>query len=137
MNKALKKIDEIIQEISSKRPLNNGEKRELEKSLLVEFTYNSNAIEGSTMTRGETKILLEDGITIGGKTIREMNETLNHKKCFTFLFNLIAENKNLTEEKICELHSYILENIDDENSSFYRWQWKACTTLCKYYINAK
>jgi Fic family protein len=116
----LKKIDSLLARIQKRRPLSQGEKRELQKALLVEFTYNSNAIEGNTLTRSETKIVLEDGLTIGGKTIRELDETRNHGKCFEYLEKFLAEKKEIDEQVILDLHALVLRSIDDENAGKYR-----------------
>ncbi len=116
----LKKIEKIFTEISSKRPLSTGEINELKKSLKVEFTYNSNAIEGSTLTRGETKLVIEDGLTIAGKTIREINETLNHNDLFEILYKAVKEKIQINEKFIFNIHKAVLKNIDDENAGVYR-----------------
>lgn len=116
----IEKIDELLQKISGRRPLLLGEKRELQKSLLVEFTYNSNAIEGNTLTRSETKIILEDGLTVGGKTIRELDEARNHNKCFSYLEKFLKEKREIDEQVILDLHYLVLQNIDEEHAGKYR-----------------
>lgn len=116
----LAEIDALLAEIQSKRPLNEGELQELRKSLKVDFTYNSNAIEGNTLTRGETKIVLEEGLTIDGKPLREIHETVNHNAIFDWLFTLIDAKEDLSEQLILQLHQFVLKNIDDENAGRYR-----------------
>ena len=71
------------------------------------------------MTLKETKVVLE-GITIGGKTMREHLETINHKEAIDFLEELIDDNKELTEFDIKNLHAIVLKGIDDENAGRYR-----------------
>ncbi len=116
----LEKINQILKEISAHRPLSKGEFTELQKSLKVEFTYNSNAIEGNTLTRSETKLVIEDGLTIAGKTIREINETLNHNELFEILYSAVEEKISLDENLILKIHKFVLKNIDDENAGVYR-----------------
>ncbi len=116
----LKKIEKLLVKINSLRPLSHGELLELQKSLKVEFTYNSNAIEGNTLTRGETKLVIEDGLTIAGKTIREINETLNHNKLFEILYSAVGEKTALDEKLVCKIHKFVLKNIDNENAGIYR-----------------
>lgn len=79
--------------------------------------YNSNAIEGNTLTLGETKLIIEDGITIGGKSIREMHEAENLAKAID---EIITHHRDITEETILTLHELIMRNIDDENAGIYR-----------------
>ena len=64
-----------------------------EKDFELTFTHNSTAIEGNTLTLMETKVLLEDGIAIGGKELREIYEVINHKKAYGYVKKCIAEKK--------------------------------------------
>lgn len=116
----LQVIDTLLEKIQNARPLSRLERQELEKSLQVEFTYNSNAIEGNTITRGETKILLEDGLTIGGHTLRELHETTNHKNIFPLLKNFLEKKEDITETYIKKIHQEVLKNISDEDAGKYR-----------------
>ncbi len=82
-----------------------------EKDFELKFTHNSTAIEGNTLTLMETKVLLEDGVSIGGKALREIYEVVNHKKAYEYVKKCIAENKPLTENTVKELHAILTENI--------------------------
>ena len=82
-----------------------------EKDFELRFTHNSTAIEGNTLTLMETKVVLEDGISIGGKEIREIYEVINHKKAYCYVKKCIAENKPLTENIVKDLHAILTENI--------------------------
>ncbi|MEE1314532.1 MAG: Fic family protein [Faecalimonas sp.] len=82
-----------------------------EKDFELTFTHNSTAIEGNTLTLLETKVVLEDGITIGGKELREMYEVINHKKAYTYVKKCITEGKALTEDIVKDLHAILMENI--------------------------
>lgn len=116
----LEKINQLLSKIASRRPLSQGELEALRKALAVEFTYNSNAIEGSTLTRGETKLVIEDGLTVAGKTIREINETLNHKQLFECLYTAVDQRSRINADLVLQIHKFVLKNIDDENAGKYR-----------------
>ena len=77
----------------------------------VEFTHNSTAIEGNTLTLMETKVVLEDCISIGGKALREIYEVVNHKKAFRYVKQCIKEGLPLGEKIIKDIHAFVMENI--------------------------
>lgn len=112
-------IDEKKRILDSKRPLPKATLKSLEENFKVEWTYNSNAIEGNTLTLKETKVVLE-GITIGGKTMREHLEAINHNEAITFLEELINDTTELTEIDIKNIHAIVLKGIDNENAGKYR-----------------
>lgn len=82
-----------------------------EKDFELKFTHNSTAIEGNTLTLMETKVVLEDGVSIGGKELREIYEVINHKKAYEYVKKCIAKNKPLTENIVKDLHAILTENI--------------------------
>ena len=82
-----------------------------EKDFELRFTHNSTAIEGNTLTLMETKVVLEDGVSIGGKELREIYEIINHKKAYGYVKKCIAENKTLDENIVKDLHAILTENI--------------------------
>lgn len=82
-----------------------------EKDFELIFTHNSTAIEGNTLTLMETKVVLEDGISIGGKELREIYEVVNHKKAYHYIKKCIAEKKQLNENIIKDIHAILTENI--------------------------
>ena len=118
-NDFFKVLDENKQKLDSKRPLPKETLKSLEENFKLEWTYNSNAIEGNTLTLKETKVVLE-GITIGGKTIREHLEAINHKESIDFLEELVQDNNELSEIDIKNIHSIVLKGIDNENAGRYR-----------------
>lgn len=77
----------------------------------IEYTHNSTAIEGNTLTLIETKVLLEDGISVGGKSLREIYEVVNHQKAFTYIKEQISKGKPLSEDVVKDIHSILMENI--------------------------
>lgn len=82
-----------------------------EKDFELTFTHNSTAIEGNTLTLMETKVVLEDGISIGGKELREIYEIVNHKKAYNYVKKCIAEGKRLSENIVKDIHAILTENI--------------------------
>ncbi|SDI58153.1 Fic family protein [Natribacillus halophilus] len=120
MEKLLKEIDELKKQLDEKRPLPPETLQNLKEHLLVEWTYHSNAIEGNTLTLAETKVVLEDGITVGGKTMREHLEAINHKEAILYLEEVIRRGEQLTQHTIKTIHSLILRGIDRQNAGTYR-----------------
>lgn len=86
----------------------------------IRFTYHSNAIEGNTLTMSETKAVLEDGITIGGKSLKEHLEAVGHSHAIDYMEALVQKDEALTERTLKEIHNLILRNIDGANAGTYR-----------------
>jgi len=113
------KLDQLKAKLDTHRPLDNAIVQNLREDLVLRWTYNSNAIEGNTLTLNETKVALE-GITVGGKTLREHFEAINHKEAIEFVESMVEKNELLSEYTIKSLHALILKNIDDKNAGNYR-----------------
>jgi Fic family protein len=86
----------------------------------ITHTYNSNAIEGNTLTLGETKAILLDGITIGGKPLREHLEAVNHRSAMRLMQQLSVQQTPILETEILGLHRHILTGIQDGDAGRYR-----------------
>lgn len=112
-------IDENLAKLNHKRPLSEDSAKSLRDAINLEWTYNTNGIEGSTLTLKETKVVLE-GITIGGKTIKEHLEVINHETAILYLESLIEYDSDISEWNIKSLHQLVLKGIDDENAGKYR-----------------
>lgn len=82
-----------------------------DKSFEIEYTHNSTAIEGNTLTLIQTKAVLEEGISVGGKPLREIYEVLNHNKAFRYIKKCISEKRVLNEAVIKDIHALLMENI--------------------------
>jgi Fic family protein len=117
----LLKIDAIKAEVDQHRPLDLHAQKELKEYFRIGLTYTSNALEGNSLTETETKIIIEDGITIGGKTLREHFEAVGHSDAYTFMLRLAANN-TITEQEILELHKLFYARIDATNAGAYRTQ---------------
>ena len=107
-------------DLDSLRPLPKSVLEKLKKQFAIELAYNSNGIEGNSLTLRETKLVIEEGITIRGKPLREHFEATNHQKGFEFLENIVKEKSKITEDTIKKIHRTILTNIDDEYAGRYR-----------------
>lgn len=116
----LKSIEGKKHELDKLRPFSPEIIRKLQEQFLVEWTYNSNAIEGNTLTLQETELVINRGLTIGNKTLREHFEAINHKDGIEFLYDFIKKKKELDEETILRIHKIILKNIDDLGAGHYR-----------------
>jgi Fic family protein len=114
-----KRIDELKNSLKSLRPLNETELRRLREEFMVENTYNSNAIEGNTLTLRETALVLQQGVTINGKHIRDHLEAIGHRDAFYYMIELADAKSELKERVIKELHSLVLMN-DARNKGTYR-----------------
>ena len=106
-------------ELDSKRPFPKETLRTLKEAINLEWTYNSNGIEGNTLTLRETQVVLE-GITVGGKTLKEHLEAINHEKAILYLDDLVKEKNPITEWNIKNIHRLVLKDIDDKNVGRYR-----------------
>lgn len=113
------KLDALKCKLDSYRPLQQELISNLHEQLILNWTYNSNAIEGNTLTLKETKVALE-GITIGGKTIKEHFEAINHREAILLIEDMVNKNEPLTEWNIKLIQQLILKNIDDQNAGKYR-----------------
>lgn len=114
-------IDQKKALLDEKRPLPNYTLKSLREKLLLEWTYHSNAIEGNTLTINETKVVLE-GITVGGKTMREHLEVINHRNAITYVEGIVKNGEPLSEWQIKNIHRLILKGINDEYAGVYRDQ---------------
>ena len=117
----LQKIDSLKKELDALRPLKKEQVEGIKTMYDVELTYNSNAIEGSTLDYAETKIILLEGLTIGGKTTREHLEAINHKTAIDYIEEIVQKKtKNIKRTDVLAIHRIILRGIDDPNAGSYR-----------------
>jgi Fic family protein len=118
---SLLSIDEKKSRLDALRPLNNEQLNNLKKLYDVDLTYNSNAIEGSTLTYSETKLILNEGLTIGGKKINEHLEAINHKEAIDFIESLSnASTNDIKLKEILDIHYLILKGINTSEAGKFR-----------------
>ncbi len=89
-----------------------------EQAFEIEYTHESTAIEGNTLTLIETKVILEDAVSVGGKNLREIYEVINHRKAYRFIKEKIKDGLPLDEAIVKDIHSILMENI--MSGGFYR-----------------
>lgn len=118
-NNSFPLIDKKKLLLDSMRPLPKQTLSSLREKMILEWTYHTNAIEGNTLTLSETKIVLE-GITVGGKSMQEHLEAINHKEAILYLDTLVQRKEVLTEWDIKNLHQLVLKNIDPSHAGAYR-----------------
>ncbi len=113
------KCDIQKKEIDSFRPLTEDQSHALKEHFKIGLTYSSNALEGNTLTLIETKVIIEDGLTIGGKSLKEIDEATGHAKAYDFIFDVIR-NEKITLQDILKIHKLFYQNIDHENAGQFR-----------------
>ena len=114
-----KRILEKKKRLDSLRPLPKLTLQKLRERFELEWTYNSNAIEGNSLTLRETMLVLKEGITIGGKSLREHLEVTNHKAAIDFVYSLLNKEA-ISENDVLEIHALILDRIEPQGAGFYR-----------------
>ncbi len=113
------RIDEYKAIIDVRRPFEGDMLEQIKSYYRIGLTWSSNAIEGNTLTESETKVLLEDGLTVGGKPLRFTFEALGHAKAYDFMFTLL-HNNTITEDDVLTLHRLFYEGVESEHAGRYR-----------------
>lgn len=105
--------------LDSLRPLPPTLVARLREQMAIEYTYNSNAIEGNTLTLRETQLVIEEGITIGGKSLSECLEARNHPEAISFVESLVDARGEMTEDDVLYVHKLVMANVA-EDAGCYR-----------------
>ena len=116
-NSLLKQIAKKMDQLPSLRPLTSGEVERLNEEFTVEYTYNSNAIEGNTLTLRETDLVLR-GLTINQKPLKDHMEAIGHREAFQYVQSLVAEGQPLTERVIKDIHHLVLSDKKDDRGTY-------------------
>ncbi len=111
--------EELKKEIQKYRPMSENLLRQLREYYRIGLTYSSNSLEGNSLTETETKVVLEDGITIGGKPLKDHYEAIGHSEAYNLLFDLVKKRR-ISERDILTLHYLFYSRIDKENAGKYR-----------------
>lgn len=112
-------VDRLQEEIRQLRPLGKKALAQLREYYKIGLTWSSNALEGNSLTESETKVVIEDGITVGGKPLRDHFEAVGHAEAFDLLYRL-ARRREITEADILKLHRLFFYRIDAKNAGHYR-----------------
>ena len=113
------KVDAGKSAIDAIRPFEGHMLTQLRAYYRIGLTWSSNALEGNSLTEVETKVLLEDGLTVGGKPIRDSFEAIGHAQAYDFMFTLLR-NREIIEEHALTMHRMFYKNIDEEYAGRYR-----------------
>lgn len=116
---SFERIEQLKAELDTRRPLTQGELERLNEEFMIEFTYNSNAIEGNTLTLQETAMVLE-GITIDQKPLKDHLEAVGHKDAFLYVQDIVSNKMPLTEFVIKNIHSLVLMNKTEDKGVYRR-----------------
>ena len=116
-------VDDIIrakkEQLDKLRPLSREGLAALSSWYDVELTYTSNALEGNTLTRGETALVLEKGITIGGKPLRDHMEAVGHKAALDYVRDLARQDQPVRENDVRQIHSLVVGRVDPGQGGRY------------------
>ena len=116
----LRTCDTLKARLSGSRPLPIEALRKIEEAFNIEYTYESNRIEGNTLTLQETELVVNKGITIAGKSMREHLEAINHAEAIEYIRDFAKNDIPINENTIKQIHSLILHGIDRANAGRYR-----------------
>lgn len=118
MLEKIKKIEELKNKLDNLRPLTNSELERLKEEFMIEYTYNSNAIEGSTLTLEETSLVLKENITIGEKPLNYHLSAIGHKDAYYYIEDLVKNKTELNETEILNIHSLVLMDKPEGKGKF-------------------
>jgi Fic family protein len=116
----ISQIDKLKSHLDSFRPLDSTHVAKLDRYFEEYYTYDSTSIEGNTLTLQETTLVLNKGITIGGKSMREHLEVINHNEAIEYIKTIVKNRENFNQKTLLDIHYLILKSIDTQNSGKYR-----------------
>lgn len=120
LEKAIVRIQEKKSRLDALRPLPIHALQKIRESLSLEWTYHSNSIEGNTLTLQETKLVIEEGFTVKGKSLREHFDAVNHQEAISYLESLASENYKLSTHDILDCHNLVLQKTAQEFGGRFR-----------------
>jgi Fic family protein len=116
----LSELDDLHKDWTGKKPLNALQLSKLQEYFNVNYTFDSNRIEGNTLTLQETHLVVNEGITISGKSMKEHLEAINHMEAIGFIRDMVTGNEDITKRNVLDIHRLVLKSIDKENAGAYR-----------------
>ncbi|MEX1000798.1 MAG: Fic family protein [Crocinitomicaceae bacterium] len=120
LHELLCKADELKDKWCSKRPLDQTQLSKMKEHFDLNYTYESNKIEGNTLTLQETFLVVKEGLTVSGKSMNEHLEAVNHAEAIDFIVDVVKRKELVTERLLQEIHYLILKGINRENAGRYR-----------------
>ena len=120
LDTTFKRLEEKKNLLTKARPLPGIALEKIKEALAVEWIYNSNSIEGNTLTLRETQMVLQEGITVKGKSLREHFEAKNHELALDHLYKLVNPNYELSTKDIMKLHEFVLRSIEEDFAGRFR-----------------
>ena len=115
----LRKIDLFQKEIHGLRPMEGEMLGQIQDYYRIGLTWTSNALEGNSLTESETKVLLEDGLTVGGKPLRDVLEAVDHARAYDFMFSVFRDRR-IDEQTVLKMHGLFYQNIEPGYAGRYR-----------------
>lgn len=112
--------DTLQARLSKLRPIPAEAMKKIEEAFAIEYTYESNRIEGNTLTLQETELVVNEGVTIAGKSMREHPEAINHSEAIDYIKEFAQSGIEISERTIKEIHALVLHGIDRDNAGRYR-----------------
>ena len=116
----LDRLERKKTQLDALRPLPPVAIRRLSEQMALEWIYHSNAIEGNTLTLRETQFILETGLTIGGKSLREHFEVVSHREAIAYVQDLAAGEDSITPFHVRQIHKLVVSGLDDKGAGHYR-----------------
>ncbi len=116
----LHECDKLKAKLSTLRPLPVDALKKIEEAYNIDYTYESNRIEGNTLTLQETELVVNEGMTIAGKSMREHLEAINHAEAVDYIRDFAKSGIEISERTIKEIHALVLHGINRENAGRYR-----------------
>lgn len=120
LKKLLRECDTLKARLSMLRPLPVEAMKKIEEAFAIEYTYESNRIEGNTLTLQETELVVNEGVTIAGKSMREHLEAINHAEAIDYIKDFAKSSIEVNERTIKEIHALVLHGINRDNAGHYR-----------------
>ncbi|MSR84943.1 Fic family protein [Candidatus Uhrbacteria bacterium] len=117
-----KRLDTKLRRLNALRPLPVSAVQKLREQFQIEMTYHTNAIEGNSLTLKETFLVVNEGLTVKGKPLKDHLEAKSHQAALEYLYDLIAHDRNVTvsERLVRQLHQLVMQDVDKEWAGIYR-----------------
>lgn len=113
-------IDDLKKEWLAKKPLEGIQLQKMREYFNIKYTYDSNRIEGNTLSLQETQLVVNKGFTISGKSMKEHLEAINHAEAIDFMADMVSGKEEINKRSLLDIHRLVLKSIDTENAGKYR-----------------